>query len=206
MWPRCCVCCSVLSHWSSATARSQQPASQPIMPHHLIWASVSLYYTTFADNVTSHITLRSNYGTFKGRCVGGSAEVERLLHNMKQSCGKALKDFCGRLYVQYVGIVNCSDVSCAKRGEFSVCVKWTVALLLDVIILEPVIDNLLKQTTSPGRPLTSATLLAEIRMCIVHSVKFTPYYIQNMRAGGNQTGLYVLIFFCLCPHCCSVVL
>ena len=98
-------------------------ASQPIMPHHLIWASVSLYYTTFADNVTSHITLRSNYGTFKGRCVGGSAEVERLLHNMKQSCGKALKDFCGRLYVQYVGIVNCSDVSCAKRGEFSVCVK-----------------------------------------------------------------------------------
>lgn len=137
-------------------------ASQPIMPHHLIWASVSLYYTTFADNVTSHITLRSNYGTFKGRCVGGSAEVERLLHNMKQSCGKALKDFCGRLYVQYVGIVNCSDVSCAKRGEFSVCVKLTVALLLDVIILEPVIDNLSKQTTSPGRPLTSATLLAEI--------------------------------------------
>lgn len=83
MWPPCCVCCSVHSHWSSATACSQQPASQPIMPHHLIWASVSLYYTTFADNVTSHITLRSNYGTFKGRCVGGSAEVERLLHNMK---------------------------------------------------------------------------------------------------------------------------
>jgi len=55
------------------------------------------------------------------RCVGGRTEVERLLRNMKQSCGKPLKDFLWEIVRMYVGIVNCSDVSCAENRISSLC-------------------------------------------------------------------------------------